>query len=264
MASNQLDEMLDFAIGAAQEAGRVTLEFFHTGLAIQTKSDKSPVTIADLKGEQKLRELIASRYPDHDITGEEYGETATSSRYRWILDPIDGTQSFIRGVGMYGVLIGLELDGESVLGVAHFPALRETVYAARGLGCYWNGRRVNVSDVKCLGDAALLMTEVPALYQHGRGHAYERLSKSVRFERTWGDCYGHILVATGRAEIMLDPIMNVWDCAPLLPILQEARGTFTDWNGIPTIRGGNALSTNGFLFDQVKEIILETAPDHPH
>jgi fructose-1,6-bisphosphatase/inositol monophosphatase family enzyme len=103
------------------------------------------------------------------------------------------------------------------------------------------------------------MTDVPALYEHGRGHQYERLSRVVSLQRTWGDCYGHILVATGRAEIMLDPVMNVWDCAPLLPILQEAGGTFTDWNGVATIRGGNALSTNGFLFDQVKEIILGTA-----
>jgi len=157
---------------------------------------------------------------------------------------------------MYGVLIGLELDGQPVLGVANFPALGEIVYAARGLGCYWNGRRVHVSKVNSLGEAALLMTDVPSLYQHGRRQAYEQLSRSVRFERTWGDCYGHILVATGRAEIMLDPVMNVWDCAPLLPILQEAGGTFTDWNGVATIRGGNALSTNGLLFDQVKEIIL--------
>ena len=201
MTSNQLDEILDFAIGAAREAGRVTLDFFQTGVAVQTKWDRSPVTMADLRAEEKLRELISQRYPDHDITGEEYGETARSSRYRWILDPIDGTQSFVRGVGMYGVLVGLELDGQSVLGVANFPALGEIVYAARGLGCYWNGRRVHVSKVNSLGEAALLMTDVPALYEHGRGQAYERLSRSVRFQRTWGDCYGHILVATGRAEI---------------------------------------------------------------
>ena len=256
MTSHHLDEMLEFAIGAAREAGKITLEYFQTDLAIKTKSDQSPVTMADLRAEERLRQLIASRYPDHDITGEEYGETAQSSQYRWILDPIDGTQTFIRGVGMYGVLIGLELDGQSVLGVASFPALGEIVYAARGLGCYWNGRRVRVSEIKNLAQAALLMTDVPSLYAHGRGRAYDRLSGSVRLERTWGDCYGHILVATGRAEIMLDPVMNVWDSAPLLPILQEAGGTFTDWNGVPTIRGGNAISTNKFLFDQVREIIL--------
>jgi|SRR5215469_14276090 len=256
MTSNRLDEILDFAVGAAREAGKITLDFFQTGLAVQTKLDRSPVTMADLSAEEKLRELIGSRYPEHDITGEEFGETAKSSRYRWILDPIDGTQSFIRGVGMYGVLIGLELDSEPILGVVNFPALGEIVYAARGLGCYWNGRRVHVSKIDSLGEATLLMTDVPALYQYGRGRVYERLSRSVGFQRTWGDCYGHILVATGRAEIMLDPVMHVWDCAALLPIVQEAGGTFTDWNGVATIRGGNALSTNGLLFDQVREIIL--------
>ena len=263
MASNHLDEMLDFAISAAQEAGRVTLEFFRSDLAVRTKGDRSPVTMADLKAEEKLRELISSRYPDHDITGEEYGETSKSSQYRWILDPIDGTQSFIRGVGMYGVLIGLELGGQPVLGVANFPALGELVYAARGLGCYWNGRRIRASEIADISEATLLMTDVPALYEYGRGQAYRQLSGLVRLERTWGDCYGHILVATGRAEIMLDPVMNVWDCAPLLPILQEAGGTFTDWNGVATIRGGNALSTNGRLFDRVKEIILESTNAGP-
>jgi histidinol phosphatase-like enzyme (inositol monophosphatase family) len=258
MTSNHLDEMLDFAIGAAREAGRITLEYFQTDLTVNTKSDRSPVTMADLRAEERLRQLIEASYPDHDVTGEEYGETTRSSEYRWILDPIDGTQSFIRGVAMYGVLVGLEQNGQPVLGVADFPALGETVYAARGLGCYSNGRRVRVSEVGDLAEAVLLMTDVPALYTHGRGQAYEQLSRTVRLERTWGDCYGHVLVATGRAEIMLDPVMNVWDCAPLLPIVQEAGGCFTDWNGVPTIRGGNALSTNKLLFDQVKRIITDS------
>jgi histidinol phosphatase-like enzyme (inositol monophosphatase family) len=257
MTPVHLDEMLDFAIGAARDAGRITLEYFQTDLTIKTKADCSPVTMADLRAEERLRQLIASKYPDHDITGEEYGETTTSSQYRWILDPIDGTQSFVRGVALYGVLVGLEHNGEPVLGVADFPALGETVYAARGMGCYSNARRVRVSEVSDLAQALLLMTDVPALYQHGRAQAYERLSRKVRLERTWGDCYGHILVATGRAEVMLDPVMNVWDCAPLLPIVQEAGGSFTDWNGVPTIRGGNALSTNKLLFDQVWQIITD-------
>jgi histidinol phosphatase-like enzyme (inositol monophosphatase family) len=258
MTSNHLDELLDFAIGAAREAGKITLEYFQTDLTIRTKTDRSPVTMADLRAEEKLRQLIESRYPGHDVTGEEYGETTGSSQYRWILDPIDGTQSFIKGVAMYGVLIGLEVDAQPVLGVANFPALSEIVYAARGLGCYWNGRRAQVSEVSDLAEAVLLMTDVPALYQHGRGQAYERLSRAVRLERTWGDCYGHILVATGRAEIMLDPVMNVWDCAPLLPIVEEAGGSFTDWHGVHTIRGGNALSTNKLLFNQVSQIIASS------
>jgi histidinol-phosphatase len=263
-----LSELLDFAVDAAWQAGKITLEYFQTNLEIRTKSDSSPVTIADKRAEEKLRELITSRYPDHSITGEEFPERSGDSPYRWILDPIDGTASFIRGVGLYGVLVALERtpdpaegskgnsgEPECILGVANFPALGELVYAAKGMGCYWNGRRAHVSSVKDLSQATLLMTDVPHLYRSGKGAAYERIAESVALQRTWGDCYGHILVATGRAEIMLDPAMHVWDNGPLLPILKEAGGTFTDWNGEETIRGGNAISTNGELYEQVMNLI---------
>jgi len=250
-----LRDLLDFAVDIAWQAGKITLEYFQTNLAITSKADLSPVTVADRRAEERLRELISARFPDHLILGEEFGEQGGPSRYRWIIDPIDGTRSFIHGVGFYGVLIGLELDGECVIGVANFPALNEIVYAAEGLGCYWNGRRAQVSQVSSLKDALLLMTDIPFLYRLGRGKAYEQLAAATLLQRTWGDCYGHILVATGRAEIMLDPVMNIWDCAALLPIVQEAGGTFTDWNGNATIRGGNAISTNRLLFDKVMEIV---------
>jgi histidinol-phosphatase len=256
-----LRELLDFAADAAWQAGKITLEYFQTPLDIKSKSDSSPVTIADKRGEEKLRELITSRFPEHGIVGEEFTDKPADSPYRWILDPIDGTASFIRGMGLYGVLVGLEREDVPVLGVANFPALGEIVCAAEGLGCYWNGRRAHVSNVTELKHATLLTTDVPALYKYGRGRVYEHLAQSVALSRTWGDCYGHILVATGRAEIMLDPIMNVWDCGPLLTILQEAGGTFTDWNGTPTIRGGNAIGTNGALFDRIMSVIHESG--HP-
>ena len=246
-----LRELLDFAVDAAWQAGKITLEYFQTSLEIKSKSDSSPVTVADKRGEEKLRELISSRYPEHGILGEEFEDKDGQAPYRWILDPIDGTSSFIRGVGFYGVLVALEHNGECVVGVANFPALGELVCAAKGMGCYWNGRRTHVSNVDRLDQATLLMTDIPAFYKYDKGPAYERLAQSTKLQRTWGDCYGHILVATGRAEIMLDAVMNVWDCGPLLPIVTEAGGTFTDWNGEATIRGGNAISTNGALFASV-------------
>ncbi len=175
--------------------------------------------------------------------------------YRWVLDPLDGTRSFIQGVPMYGVMMGLEHQGQPVLGVVHLPALGETVYAARGDGCYWNGRRAHVSTISQLGEAVVLATSVRSLYEEGRGPVFESLQGQTRLQRTWGDCYGHILVATGRAEVMLDPILQIWDCAALRPILEEAGGTFTDWHGTPTHTGGNGLSTNGLLFEAVMEII---------
>lgn len=247
--------LLDFAVDAAWRAGKITLEYFQTGTPVERKADTSPVTLADRRAEEALRERIQAHFPGHGILGEEFGELPGSTPYRWILDPLDGTRSFIQGVPLYGVLLGLEYAGRAVLGVAHFPALEETAYAAKGEGCYWNGRRAAVSAVDRLPEAVLLATDVASLYTEGRGRAFEALQAQTGLLRTWGDCYGHLLVATGRAEIMLDSIMNIWDCAALQPILEEAGGTFTDWKGTATHTGGNAVSTNGHLFGAVMEII---------
>jgi histidinol-phosphatase len=247
--------LLDFAVEAAWQAGKITLAYFQSGTAVERKADASPVTLADRRAEAKLRECIQRAFPAHGILGEEYGETAGSTPYRWILDPLDGTRSFVQGVPLYGVMLGLEYGGRALLGVVHFPALGDTVYAARGEGCYWNGRRARVSAVDRLEDAVVLATDVRTLYEQGRGPVFETLQAKTRLQRTWGDCYGHILVATGRAEIMLDPILNIWDCAALQPILEEAGGTFTDWAGTATHTGGNGLSTNGHLFHSVMDII---------
>jgi len=255
---------LDFAIDAAWQAGQLTLSHFQTNVAVEWKSDQSPVTVADRGSEQLLRRLIEARFPGHAIIGEEFGEANTDSTHRWIIDPIDGTRSFIRGVPLYGVLIGLEIAGEMVVGVAHFPGLGETVAAARGEGCRWNGRRAHVSGVSRLDQALLAYTDVADFAHHGRAAAWERLLAATHTQRGWGDCYGHCLVATGRAEVAVDPIMCAWDSAPLLPILQEAGGSFTDWKGNPTIYGGNAFSTNGVLFEAVREILGSSAEPWTH
>lgn len=245
-------EFMEFAVEAAWLAGKITLEYFQTPLRPELKADASPVTIADRRAEEAIREAISARYPDHAVLGEEYGETGPAgATYRWVLDPIDGTLSFVRGVPLYGVMVALERDGRSVVGVVGFPALGEIVYAAEGEGCYWNGRRARVSTVDRLEDALVLATDTRAMATFDRGEAYERLAAGSKMQRTWGDCYGHALVATGRAEVMLDPIMSVWDCAALLPILGEAGGTFTTWSGEATHTGGEAVSTNGALFERV-------------
>jgi histidinol-phosphatase len=246
---------LDFAVDAAWQAGRLTLAHFQTGVAVEQKADASPVTVADRGAEELLRRLIESRFPGHAIFGEEYGETERDSTYRWIIDPIDGTRSYIRGVPLYGVLIGLQIAGEVVVGVAHFPGLGEMVAAAKGEGCRWNGRPAHVSDVSRLDQALAVYTDCAGFAAYGRAEAWNRIQEATHTQRGWGDCYGHCLVATGRAELMFDPIMNAWDCAALLPIVQEAGGTFTDWGGEATIYGGEALSTNGALYDQVMGII---------
>ena len=246
---------LDFATDAAWQAGQLTLAHFQTGIAVEQKADTSLVTAADRGAEQLLRRLIEDRFPDHAIFGEEFGETDRDSTHRWIIDPIDGTQSFVRGVPLYGVLVGLEIAGEMVVGVAYLPGLGEMVAAATGEGCRWNGRPARVSDVPRLDQALVVYTDYANFARYGRADAWARLQAATYTQRGWSDCYGYCLVATGRAEVMLDPIMSPWDCAALLPILQEAGGTFTDWDGNVTIYAGNALSTNGVLFEQVMEIV---------
>lgn len=254
-----LRSLLDFAVEAAWQAGKITLEYFQTGVAVDTKADGSFLTIADRRSEKKIRELIRAAYRDHGILGEEYGERPGAGRYRWILDPLDGTASFVRGVPMYGVLVGLECDGEAVVGVANFPALGELVYAAKGEGCYWNGKRARVSKTQTLANAALMSTDTTTFSSCGFDEAYRSLVAASRMHRTWGDCYGHALVATGRADVMLDPVLKIWDAAALKPILEEAGGTWTDWNGKPTIDGGNGISTNGLLFDEVMRMVRSRA-----
>jgi histidinol phosphatase-like enzyme (inositol monophosphatase family) len=253
--ASELRPLLDFAVGLARDAGAITYRHFKGSFIAERKADHSFVTVADREAERSLRVSIEKAFPDDAILGEEEGEKPGKTNRRWILDPIDGTYSFVHGVPLYGVLIGLEIDGEAALGVVGLPALDEIVYAARGIGCFWNDVPAHVSSTEALEDALLLSTDFGTCEEYGFGQAAELLQRQVNARRTWGDAYGHILVATGRADIMLDPIMNVWDCAPLLPILEEAGGTFSDWRGQRTIHGGNAISTNGVLFAAVMSAI---------
>lgn len=257
MAEPSLQDLLAFSTHAAWQAGRITLRYFQTGVRIDKKSDDSPVTEADRAAERGIAGLIRDRFPDDAIVGEEFGDHAGRTGRRWIIDPIDGTKSFVHGVPLYGVMICVEIDGVPSVGVVHLPAMNEMVCAARGSGCTWNGRPASVSTVSRLEDALLCATDFESFAEYGRDGAYRNLAGRVAYCRGWGDCYGHILVATGRAEIMLDPIMAVWDCAALQPILEEAGGTFTDWSGNATIAGGEAISTNGALFDEVMRNVAQ-------
>ncbi|HEY9284369.1 MAG TPA: inositol monophosphatase family protein [Pyrinomonadaceae bacterium] len=251
----RLEPVLEFAVELAREAGEITLDYFRRGARAELKADGSFVTAADREAERHVRARLAERFPADAVQGEEWGETAGTSGRKWIVDPIDGTYSFVHGVPLYGVLVGMEADGEPVVGAVNLPALGEIVSAARGLGCWWNGARARVSSTAALEDSLLLATDFGACARYGFGRAAEELQRRAGQRRTWGDCYGHVLVATGRADVMLDPVMNVWDCAALLPVVEEAGGTFTDWQGRRTIRGGNAVSTNGALFADVMRVI---------
>jgi histidinol phosphatase-like enzyme (inositol monophosphatase family) len=255
----ELLRLMDFAVSLARGAGAITHRYFGGAFTVDRKADDSFVTQADREAESYIRRAIEESFPDDWILGEEEGERAGTSSRRWIIDPIDGTYSFVHGVPLYGVLIGLEVETKPCVGVVNLPELNEIVYAARGAGCFLNGEPVRVSSTAALEQALLLATDFGACGRYGFGRAAARLQSAAAARRTWGDAYGHVLVATGRAEVMLDPVMNVWDCAALMPILQEAGGTFTDWEGVPTIHGGNAISTNGALFESVMETIRQSS-----
>lgn len=256
MDSTSTDSLLQFALDAVWQAGRITLGYFQTQISTERKSDNTAVTIADKQAEEKIRQLILNRWPDHGIIGEEYGNINPDAKLKWIIDPIDGTRSFICGVPLYSTLLAL-LDGErAILGIIHLPALNETVYAVRGQGCYWNGRRVHVSNVDRLGNAALLISGLDHFQTQVQAEGWQRLVDSTYTQRTWGDAYGYALVATGRAEIMVDPAMHLWDSGPMQVILEESGGTFTDWKGNPTIHAGESIATNGKLFQQVMDKLL--------
>jgi histidinol-phosphatase len=257
---DELTRRFEFAREAALEAGRLTLRYFQSAtLKIDTKSDASPVTIADREAEQLLRREIAKTFPDDALLGEEFGEQDGTSGFRWILDPIDGTKSFIHGVPLYSVLIGVEFRGESKIGVIHLPALAETAYACSGHGAWYvraneAPTKARVSEVPTLSEGLFCTSALRGFRKRDAWAFLERLSSTARISRTWGDAYGYLLVATGRAEVMIDPQMNVWDCAAVLPVIQEAGGTFTDWQGKPTIYGGDAIATNGKVHAEVLKL----------
>ena len=252
---NELEQLREFAVELARGAGDITLKYFRKQPETSTKTDGSYVTIADREAEAYIRRQIAERFPDDGILGEEEGESLGRSGRRWIIDPIDGTFAFVHGVPFYGVLIAVEIDGEMSVGVVNIPALAEIVSAAKGTGCFLNGEPARVSQTARLEDALLLSTDFAACDRYGFGKASSLLQGRARTSRTWGDCYGYVLVATGRADVMLDPVMNLWDCAALLPIMEEAGGTFTDWRGVRTANGGNSIATNGLLFDEVMGLV---------
>jgi histidinol phosphatase-like enzyme (inositol monophosphatase family) len=254
MSTSSLQSFLEFALDATYQAGRITLAYFQNGVQAERKADSSPVTIADKQAEQRLRELIHHYWPDHGIIGEEFGHQGGGSSYTWTIDPIDGTKSFVQGVPFYSTLLALTDGKRPLVGVAHFPALNETVYAAQGEGCYWNGRRTHTTQTTALDQAVVMSSEV-IWSDEIKQERWMNLAKRTYLQRTWADAYGYALVATGRADIALDARMQTWDCGPLQVILEEAGGTFTDWKGTPTIYGGDAFATNGSLFQQVFDVL---------
>lgn len=252
ISEQEIVELLKNALMITKKAGELTLSYYQQSVEVISKADDSPVTIADRKAEELIREFIMKNFPSHQIVGEEFGNSGEDSDFKWIIDPIDGTKSFISGVPLYSNLLGIEYRGRMVVGVCNFPALKEIIYAGKGSGCFWNGKPTKVSETETISQSRLMTTDYRHLEKSAKYQKLKPLLEQCKFHRGWGDAYGHALVATGRAEAMFDPLMNPWDCAPFGVILPEAGGYFGTWEGEETIYGKNACSTTW----QLSKIIL--------
>lgn len=248
---SQLKRYLAVAKKAAQAGGLRALKYFNTKVPVIQKIDRSPVTRADREAEKVIRAVLSKAFPTHQLCGEEFGwDEKAENDFRWWIDPVDGTRQFIRGIPMWGTLVALEYKEEVVAGVIHHPAIGLTLWAAKGLGCFSNGRRVRVSRIPRLEKGTLNVGGMRLTDPRYRKNLTDLIGRCYD-DRGFGDCYGHTLVIQGQAEAMLDPVVKPYDVAPIKICVEEAGGKFTDLTGKKTIRGGNALSSNSLTHAQV-------------
>jgi histidinol phosphatase-like enzyme (inositol monophosphatase family) len=249
----------EFARQLADASAQIIRPYFRAQLTIDFKGDHSPVTIADKKAEEVMRELIMQEFPAHGILGEEFGHYQSGAEYQWILDPIDGTKNFIVGTVLFGTLIALLQNGNPILGVINQPILGDFLIGLDG-ETQFNDRKVEVRPCSQVEDATLLVTGHWEVHKHQDGAAFDALARRARLYRTWGDCYGYTLLATGFADIALDPVMHIWDVAPLVPIVEGAGGKITDWHGNAAIGGRGVIATAGPLHDTVVQALNPANP----
>jgi histidinol-phosphatase len=247
--------LLEATAEVARVAGNIAKRYYGSDVVVEQKADATPVTIADRSAEAAAREWIITHFPADGIIGEELPPHRPEARRRWVVDPIDGTKTFVTGVPLWGTLIGV-CEGDTVLaGAAFFPAVDEMLVAAQGEGCWWNEKRARVSDVRDVSASLVLTTDERFVRSSNHADGWRRLTERARLVRTWGDCYGYLLVATGRAEVMLDPTLSIWDAAPLYPLLVEAGGVVTDWTGKSTAFGGGIVATNAGVAATTRELL---------
>jgi len=236
----------DAAVIAAQQAGRHALTYFDCGVTVEWKEDRSPVTLADREAEQLLRGILLTAFPDDGFLGEEFGDQPGTSGFRWIVDPIDGTRSFVRDIPIWATLIGLEYRDEQIAGVACLPAMGGVTYRAlRGDGAYKGERRIRVSDVSALADSILFYSSLSWFVRAGKEREFLNLAHQTQRQRGFGDFYGFVLVAQGSGEVMAEHGVHSWDVAGLKVLVEEAGGMFTNWAGVPTIHSPDVVASNG-------------------
>ncbi len=248
----------DLAVQAARAAGDLARGYYETTFEVVHKADLSPVTIADQSAEKLIREMVSQHFPQDGFLGEEFGDQPGESGFRWVIDPIDGTKSFIRHVPIWATLIGLEYKGEQIGGIAYVPVFNQMYRALRGDGAYMNERRIRVSDVATLAEANFCYSSVSWFQKFGREKTFLELVASTYRSRGYGDFYGFVLVAEGAMDVMVEHGVNPWDVAATKAIVEEAGGRYTDWNGTPTIHTPDCVATNGKLHAPTLAILAKT------
>ncbi len=251
-----VQEYLNRATDFATKGGAVTTRYFRRNISVDYKSDHTPVTRADREAEQVMRDLIIQHYPEHGIVGEELGRRNPESRFQWVIDPIDGTLSYIHGIPLYTTLLALVYEGEPLVGVIYAPATGELCVAGAGQGTWLNGSKCAARSIKNLSEATVLTTDYRDVIRQGFQENFDVLMKKAYITRSWGDAYGHMMVACGRADLMFDPVLNIWDAAALMPVVTEAGGSFTDIYGRRIINGGSAISCSGSLFKEIEPLLI--------
>jgi histidinol phosphatase-like enzyme (inositol monophosphatase family) len=249
-----LNEYKNFCKVLTQASADVIKRYFRTNVSVESKADNSPVTIADKKSEEVMRELILKHYPEHGISGEEFGVTNQGAEYTWVLDPIDGTKSFICGAYSFGTLIALMKNGNPIIGVYNHPILNDFLLGDN-IETTINGEKTFVRSCNELSEAVLLTTDYLNIEKYQSIDRFNYLIKKVKLYRNWGDCYGYYLLATGFADIMIDPIMSPWDLLPLIPIIRGAGGLITDYNGDDPMKGKSIIAASAKIHSEVISIL---------
>jgi len=252
----QLQRFLAVARQAAQKGGQKALKYFRKNVQVIKKIDRSPVTRADREAEQVIRGILGKHFPNHQLCGEEYGwDSKSKAEFKWWIDPVDGTRQFIRGIPFWSTLVALEYRGEVVAGVIHLPAMAITLWAAKGQGCFSNGKKAHVSRIPQIKGGTITFGGIRGIVREPYAKGFLNLVSTSYDDRGYGDAFGHLLVATGQVEAMLDPVVKPYDVAAVKICVEEAGGKFTDLKGVKTIYGGNALSSNTFTHSQVLKVV---------
>jgi histidinol-phosphatase len=247
-------------VEAARRGGDLARHYYESTFEVELKHDASPVTVADRGAEELIRTLVSQHFPDDGFLGEEFGHQPGGSGFRWVIDPIDGTKSFVRHVPIWATLIGLEYNGEQIGGVAYVPVLGMVYRALRGDGAYLNDRRIRVSDTPTLAESLLCYSSLGWFAKAGKQQTFLDLYARTKRQRGFGDFYGFVLVAEGAADLMVEHGVNPWDVSGLKAIVEEAGGTFTDWDGTPTTARPDVLATNGKVHAETLALLATAKP----